>query len=243
MPYTVSDRLLIIVTKILENLSLLAFLVFMFMGSLDVIRLNIGEIEALLLNSLLSIIFFIQHSGMVRKFFKRRSTPLIRENCSGVLFSIVSSLLLLLLMVFWQKSNFMVISAHGDLRWLLRLIFGLALSGFLWGTRSLGSLDTFGTERMRRNVEKKTTKPTRLVIRGPYRWVRHPLYLFCIVMIWSCPDLTADRLLFNVIWTIWIIVGIILEERDLVSQFGPSYLDYRKNVPMLIPTRAPLSRI
>ncbi|MHB8204376.1 MAG: methyltransferase family protein, partial [Desulfomonilaceae bacterium] len=104
------------------------------------------------------------------------------------------------------------------------------------------SLDTFGTERMRRNVEGKTTKPTRLLIRGPYRWIRHPLYLFCIVMIWSCPDLTADRLLFNVLWTFWIIVGIILEERDLVSQFGSSYLDYRKNVPMLIPTRAPLSR-
>jgi protein-S-isoprenylcysteine O-methyltransferase Ste14 len=214
----------------------------MFMGSLDAVRLNIGEVEALLLNSFLSIAFFIQHSGMVRKSFKRRSTPLIRENYSGVVFSIASSLLLLLLMVFWQKSNFMIASAHGDLRWLLRLIFGLALLGFLWGARSLGSLDTFGTERMRRNVGGKTTKPTRLLIRGPYRWIRHPLYLFCIVMIWSCPDLTADRLLFNVMWTIWIIVGIILEERDLVSQIGSSYLDYRKNVPMLIPTRAPLSR-
>ncbi|MHB8205300.1 MAG: hypothetical protein ACYDHG_16570, partial [Desulfomonilaceae bacterium] len=188
MRYTVSDRLLIIVTNILGNLSLLAFLVFVFMGSLDVIRLNIGEVEALLLNSFLSIAFFVQHSGMVRKSFKRWSTPLIRENYSGVVFSIASSLLLLLLMVLWQKSNFMIASAHGDLRWLLRLIFGLALLGFLWGARSLGSLDTFGTEGMRRNVEGKTTKPTRLLIRGPYRWIRHPLYLFCIVMIWSCPD-------------------------------------------------------
>lgn len=242
MSYTVSDRLLIIVTNILGNLSLLAFLVFMFMGSLDVIRLKIGEVEALLLNSFLSIAFFIQHSGMVRKSFKRRSTPLIRENYSGVVFSIASSLLLLLLMVFWQKSNFMIASAHSDLRWLLRLIFGLALLGFLWGARSLGSLDTFGTKRMRRNVEGKTTKPTRLIIRGPYCWIRHPLYLFCIVMIWACPDLTADRLLFNVMWTIWIIVGIILEERDLVSQFGPDYIRYQSDVPMLIPTRAPLSR-
>jgi protein-S-isoprenylcysteine O-methyltransferase Ste14 len=220
----------------------MVFLVFMFMGSLDVIRLNIGEVEALLLNSFLSIAFFIQHSGMVRKSFKRRSTSLISENHSGVVFSIASSLLLLLLMVFWQKSNFMIASAHGDLRWLLRLIFGLALLGFLWGARSLGSLNTFGTERMRRKVKGTATKPTRLLIRGPYRWIRHPLYLFCIVMIWSCPDLTADRLLFNVMWTIWIIVGIVLEERDLVSQFGSSYLDYRKNVPMLIPNRAPLSR-
>jgi protein-S-isoprenylcysteine O-methyltransferase Ste14 len=214
----------------------------MFMGSLDVIRLNIGEVEALLLNSFLSVSFFIQHSGMVRKSFKCWSAPLIQEKYNGVVFSIASSLLLLLLMIFWQKSSFMIASAQGYLRWLLRATFSLAVLGFLCGGRSIGSLDTFGLEQMRESVEGTATKAARLIIRGPYRWVRHPLYLFCIVMIWSCPDLTADRLLFNVMWTIWIIVGIILEERDLVSQFGADYLDYRKNAPMLIPTRAPLSR-
>jgi protein-S-isoprenylcysteine O-methyltransferase Ste14 len=73
------------------------------------------------------------------------------------------------------------------------------------------------------------------VVRGPYRWVRHPLYLFMILMIWSCPDLTSDRLLFNGLWTVWIAIGSIFEERDLVSEFGNAYREYQRKVPMLIP--------
>ncbi len=72
-------------------------------------------------------------------------------------------------------------------------------------------------------------------ILGPYRWVRHPLYLFMIVLFWSYPSLTADRLLFNILWTIWIVIGTILEERDLVDDFGDTYRDYQTNVPMLVP--------
>ena len=72
--------------------------------------------------------------------------------------------------------------------------------------------------------------------------VRHPLYLFSILMIWSCPDLTTDRLLFNFLWTVWIVIGAFLEERDLVTEFGDLYLEYRKRVPMFIPCRICLKR-
>ena len=76
-----------------------------------------------------------------------------------------------------------------------------------------------------------------MVVRGLYRWVRHPLYLAMLMMIWSYPDLTADRLLFNVLFTGWIIVGTVLEERDLVENFGDDYRNYQRRVPMLIPYR------
>ncbi|MEJ2718947.1 MAG: hypothetical protein P8182_17760 [Deltaproteobacteria bacterium] len=67
--------------------------------------------------------------------------------------------------------------------------------------------------------------------------MRHPLYFACILLIWSSPDLTADRLLFNILWTVWIVIGTVLEERDLVASFGEAYRDYQRNVPMLIPYR------
>ncbi len=54
-------------------------------------------------------------------------------------------------------------------------------------------------------------------------------------MLWSCPDLPADRLLFNVLWTVWICVGAVLEEADLVADFGEKYIDYQSKVPMWIP--------
>ena len=69
--------------------------------------------------------------------------------------------------------------------------------------------------------------------------LRHPLYFFVLLLIWSCPDLTVDRLLFNVLWTAWIFVGTCLEERDLVAEFGDAYRRYQESVPMLIPWRRP----
>jgi protein-S-isoprenylcysteine O-methyltransferase Ste14 len=103
--------------------------------------------------------------------------------------------------------------------------------------RALGVFDPFGVIPLRNYLRGRQSSSVPFVVRGPYRWVRHPLYLFLILMIWSYPDLTADRLLFNVLWTIWMVVGTVLEERDLVAAFGDAYRAYQRKVPMLIPYR------
>ena len=74
---------------------------------------------------------------------------------------------------------------------------------------------------------------------GPYRWVRHPLYFLSIVLIWAHPAITTDRLMFNMLWTLWIILGAHLEERDLMARFGRDYWQYQQCVPMLLPYRQP----
>ena len=74
-----------------------------------------------------------------------------------------------------------------------------------------------------------------LIVRGPYRWVRHPLYLVSLIIIWFGPIFTADRLLHNLLWSLWIVIGATLEEKDLVDCFGDAYRDYQQTVPMLIP--------
>ena len=87
------------------------------------------------------------------------------------------------------------------------------------------------------DLRSNQTLPVLITDRGPYRWVRHPLYLSSLLMIWSYPDLTLDRLLFNLMFTVWVIVAIILEERGLVETFGETYRSYQRKVPMLIPWR------
>ena len=82
---------------------------------------------------------------------------------------------------------------------------------------------------------KEPPPPMPFTVRGPYCWVRHPLYFFSLLMIWFSPVLTFDRLMFNILWTGWIIVGTILEERDLTVAFGDEYKEYQQKVPMLIP--------
>ena len=74
-----------------------------------------------------------------------------------------------------------------------------------------------------------------MAIRGPYRYVRHPLYFFVLLAIWSVPLLTTDILLSNILFTAWIIVSTRWEERDLVVQFGDAYRRYQADIPMLFP--------
>jgi protein-S-isoprenylcysteine O-methyltransferase Ste14 len=69
-----------------------------------------------------------------------------------------------------------------------------------------------------------------------YRWVRHPLMLGFIVAFSSAPTMSQGRLLFAVVTTLWILIAIRIEERDLVKYLGEPYHQYRERTPMLLPS-------
>jgi protein-S-isoprenylcysteine O-methyltransferase Ste14 len=216
---------------------MLVWLVFLFHGSLNLVDLGMGEIAGLGLNALLSLAFFIQHSVMIRRSFRRWLAKLIRAEYNGALFTIASGVVLLILVVFWQKSAYVLATPQGIIRWLIRAVFFSSILDFYWCFCTLGFFDAFGLSPILNNLRGKDPPPMPFVVRGPYRWVRHPLYFFSMLLIWSCPDLSLDRLLYNILWSTWIIVGSVLEERDLVADFGEPYRDYQRKVPMLIPWR------
>jgi protein-S-isoprenylcysteine O-methyltransferase Ste14 len=217
--------------------SLIAFLVFLLTGSPELINHNFRVSEALWWDAGLSIAFFIQHSGMVRRSFRKRLAHFLPEEYEGAVYAIVSGIVLLAVIVLWQKSAPAFRVSHGVFRWLFYILYFLSFAGFIWGIRALKVFDPYGLRPILGRLRGRKPRPMLFVVRGPYRWVRHPLYLFMILMIWSCPDLTSDRLLFNGLWTVWIVIGSILEERDLVSEFGDAYREYQRRVPMLIPHR------
>jgi protein-S-isoprenylcysteine O-methyltransferase Ste14 len=209
--------------------------------SLTLIRLNFSEAGVLFWDTALSFAFFLQHSGMVRKPFRARLAGIIAPRHQGAIYAVASGIVLTLVVVLWQRSQASLLILHGSLLWMARACSFLAIMIFIWSARALRSFDPLGLGPIRAHLGGRPERPPSFVVRGPYRWVRHPLYSCVIVLIWSNPTLTADRLLFNVLWTAWICVGAVLEEMDLVSDFGDSYRDYREKVPMLIPWRGPVA--
>jgi len=218
------------------------FWLFLFMGSFTIIGLHLNESGALLIDAFLSIIFFLQHSILVRPAIKHRFAKLIPEEYYSAFYGLTSGIFLLLLLIFWQKSPTLIASADGIFYWILRVVFFLCFAGFFWGSKSLGSFDMMGVKRLLRYISNRPGKPQQITAKGPYRWARHPLYLFLIVLIWSCPMLTLDRLIFNIMWSLWIVIGTYLEDRDLHREFGSQYLEYSSRVPMLIPYRIPRNK-
>lgn len=69
-----------------------------------------------------------------------------------------------------------------------------------------------------------------------YRYVRHPLMLGFLVAFWAAPTMTVGHLLFAAGTTGYILLALELEERDLVDHFGDRYRNYRRRVPMLVPS-------
>lgn len=74
-----------------------------------------------------------------------------------------------------------------------------------------------------------------LVTSGLYRWVRHPLYSAGIVFLWASPVMTRDLFTLFLSLTVYLIIGAMFEERKLLREYGPIYISYREQTPMLIP--------
>ena len=74
-----------------------------------------------------------------------------------------------------------------------------------------------------------------LVTNGLYRFVRHPLYTFSLLILWFSPSVTVNSFIVYAALTIYVLIGIVFEERKLLREFGQEYADYKSITPMLLP--------
>ena len=93
--------------------------------------------------------------------------------------------------------------------------------------------DVFSFTGLRQLFEEE--KPGKLVIGGLYRLVRHPLYTFSLAILWFSPSVSLNSFIVYMSLTLYILIGIIFEERKLLREFGQAYADYKTVTPMLIP--------
>lgn len=214
---------------------MLAFGAFLYAGDFSLVAMGLDPWGALGWNTLISLVFFFQHSGMIRFGFRRRLSKRFPETFFGAVYSIAAGVSLALVVLLWQPVPTVVYSIPAPWAWLFRAAFFAAGLGFFWSVSALGEFDGLGIRQAIGRGASPRTPTSGITVSGPYRWIRHPLYFLSLVMIWASPVVTVDRLLFNLLWSLWIVIGARLEERDLETRFGEAYAAYRQRVPMLIP--------
>ncbi|TYO96231.1 methyltransferase family protein [Desulfallas thermosapovorans] len=112
-------------------------------------------------------------------------------------------------------------------------LLALSLIIFVWSFRQFDFLEFLGIRQvMSKGANYK--EPSTLIETGPYRFVRHPMYFGVLIFIWSLNATMAD-IITNIVLSIYIITGCLLEEKKLIAELGIAYIDYKKRVPMLIP--------
>ena len=197
-------------------------------------------VESLLVDLALLLIFAVQHSVMARNGFKQWITRFIPEPAERSTYVLTASLALIGLFVYWRPLGGVVWSVEQPMA--VAVLHGLCVFGWALvfaATFLINHFDLFGLRQVWLYLNDKAYRPLEFKTPGPYRLVRHPLYVGFLFAFWATPTMTAAHLLFAVATTGYILIAIQLEERDLIANLGEAYREYRRQVPMLIPfTRA-----
>ncbi len=189
------------------------------------------------INVLLLGIFAVQHSVMARPAFKRFWTRFVPVPVERSTYVLLSSIALITLFAFWQPIGvtiWQVTDPTGMMILYGGFAFGWAL--VLLSTFLINHFDLFGLRQVWLYFRQKPYKEVPFVTPGPYKLVRHPLYLGWLFAFWCTPTMTLAHLLFAIATTAYILIAIRLEERDLKNALGQEYRDYCEQVPMILPS-------
>lgn len=181
------------------------------------------------------LLFGAQHSVMARAPFKNwieRVAPFLSER---TLYVFLSALVTLALVLLWQPLHKSIWKLHPPLSFLAD---GIGIAGFLLALISsslIDGLDLVGLRQPLSALKGRRYEAPPMVTPLFYSVIRHPIQAGVILLLWGTADMSADRLFMAVCGTLYILIALPLEERDLERVHGDSYRSYRERVPRLIP--------
>jgi protein-S-isoprenylcysteine O-methyltransferase Ste14 len=191
---------------------------------------------ALVGNLLLIALFGVQHSVMARQGFKRAWTRIVPWPIERSVYVLAASAALIVLFIFWRPIAGDVWSVANPLgRTILWVLFAAGWGIVLLSTFLINHFELFGLQQAWLHLQRR--EPAHPVFHQPlfYKWVRHPLYLGFFLAFWATPHMSYGHLLLSAGMSVFMLIAIRYEERDLVTLFGAQYVEYRARVGMLIP--------
>lgn len=180
---------------------------------------------------LLALQFVVPHSWLLLPATRKRLERWIPSEFYGCLFCVVTCICLLITIEFWQPRAAAVWRLHGVARFFIRaaflgcwpaLVYSLSLTGLGYQT---------GWTPWRAWLRGVKPPPREFRPRGAYLFLRHPVYLAFLGLIWFAPVMTIDRAVLTGVWTIYIFVGSSLKDRRLLYYIGEPYRQYQARVP------------
>jgi protein-S-isoprenylcysteine O-methyltransferase Ste14 len=184
----------------------------------------------------------ILHSGMISQwmtdYLKARLGN--RYRYYRLVFNGVSILTLAPLLIYGRRIDAPVLYEwHGPLLWLRFVLLAAAIGLFVMGAQKYDMLSFAGIRQLRSGHRHAVMSESGAIdTSGILGLIRHPWYLGALFFIWSDDaTITVTSLIVDLLLTIYVVCGTLLEERKLVVELGDAYRQYQKQVPMLFPTR------
>jgi protein-S-isoprenylcysteine O-methyltransferase Ste14 len=191
------------------------------------------------------LIWAIFHSITAAQSFKDRVARLVGDRMYQgfyrLFYSAVSVITLLpVLYFYWQLPDQPLWQVSAPFSWLM---FGLQAAGFIGLTLSVlqsGALSFVGVQQAAdyfsgNAISRQSGLGEVLVVHGLYRYMRHPLYTFSMLLLWASPSMSRNSLILTLLISAYFVIGSFIEERRLELDFGEAYVDYRKRVSRFVP--------
>ncbi len=193
-------------------------------------------VQSVIVDTMLIALFAIQHSVMARQGFKRFWTRIVPAPVERSTYVLFTSFVLLILYWQWQPIPTLIWNVRSPAAAaVLDGIFWLGWIVLVASTFLISHFELFGLSQVLARLFGNQLPDAKFRAPGLYRYVRHPIYLGVLLAVWATPTMTTGHLLFAAVITGYILIGIQLEEHDLIEQFGEKYRRYRQYAAMLVP--------
>lgn len=214
----------------------------LFVGAWDFLPRHVDSgtapplVQGLLTDIGLLSLFGLQHSIMARPGFKRALTRLLPAAAERSTYVLLSALMIALVCAFWQPLPGMAWQVEQP------LARGLLIGGYVcgwgmavWSTFMVDHFELFGLHQAWRHLRGRPVPAPAFREASLYRVVRHPMQLGVLIGLWSTPTMSLGHLLLALGMTLYVLIGLRYEERDLLAELGDDYADYKRRVPQLLP--------
>ena len=194
-----------------------------------------SPVVAITINALLFALFCLQHSVMARPAFKQWWSRIVPTHVERATYVLATSVALAFIYWQWRPMPSVIWDLQADA--LRAVVWAVSMLGWVLVvamTFVFSHAEFLGLKQPIQHRRGEAPGPPQLLMPLPFRLVRHPLMTGFLIAFWVTPTMTVGHVVFAALSTIYILVGVKYEERDLLANL-PGYADYAARTPRFFP--------